>query len=186
MFLNRRQYTQKPRPCLAWIPTECQLTPPMQVCSRHRVAGSQRASGNNSQFHLLAKIPACPLWASDTELTLVRCKGDECPRENQLCLEKGRSMSESEGVCPKDQGADPWELHKESVIRFKTVNQAVEKACVEVRFRLGWGKGRGEKKWQKRASVHSRTLRWLRRLGGRPLGGRCNGMGECPLGSEGR
>lgn len=50
-------------------------------------------------------------------------------------------MSESRGVCPKDQGADPWELHKESVIRIKTVNQAIEKACVEVRLRLGWGGG---------------------------------------------
>lgn len=66
----------------------------------------------------------------------------------------------------KDRGADPWELYKESVIRVRTVNQAVEKARVEVRLRLEWGRGGGEKRWQKQASVYSLTPPGLRRLGG--------------------
>lgn len=64
----------------------------------------------------------------------------------------------------KDRGADPWELYKETVIWVRTVNQAVEKACVEVRLRLGCGRGGGEKKWQRQVSVDSGTLPGLRRL----------------------
>lgn len=37
----------------------------------------------------------------------------------------------------KVRGVDPRESYKESVTRVRTVNQAVEKACVEVRLRLG-------------------------------------------------
>jgi hypothetical protein len=65
------------------------------------------------------------------------------------------------------------------VIRVRTVNQAVEKACVKVRLRLGCGRGGGEKKWQKQASVDSGTLPGLRRLGGETSGSQvpwCGGV----------
>lgn len=39
------------------------------------------------------------------------------------------------------------------MIQIRAVTQAVEKACEEVRLRLGWERGGGEEKWQRQASV---------------------------------
>lgn len=78
-------------------------------------------------------------------LPLSGAKGLNAPRENQLCVEEDRPMSESEGMCPsREELQGPrcgplggCKLHKEeSVLRIRKVSQAVKKASAECRLRL--------------------------------------------------